>query len=488
MHRMNGVDAQILMSDDGRMHTHVGILTILEGTAEDGSPITLDRIRALLEERLPLMPLFTWHVKKVPLNLDYPVFVEDPDFDLDDHVWETAVAKPGTDKQLGELVGRLYSRPLDLQRPLWELYLIHGLEGGRVAMLTKIHHAAIDGVTGIELTGTLMDATPEGRVVEPPVAAAPEPEPSDLGLALRGVVALPRQAVRAARVTPRVLRNLDQTNTRNLPGGLSLSEAANAFYDRITRGRDGEVLSRPAGKAPNISMGGPVSAHRAVSFTKLDLATVRAIRATMPGTTINDVVVALCAGAMRRRMQARGDSLHEPLVACIPIYVGSGGPRTHGNHISLMYIKLPTNEPDPAARLAKSHEALVAAKSLHNAIPAPMMMDAAIATPPALLAGAARTVAMLGEAGLTSPTQNVTISNVPGPQVQLYCAGAKVIGQFPLSIVLHGLAATITILSYNGSLDIGIVTERHHAPDVWELVDDFGAELKALVKATGVAQ
>jgi diacylglycerol O-acyltransferase len=488
MHRMSGVDAQILLSDDGRMHTHVGILTILEGTAEDGSPITLDRIRALLEERLPLMPLFKWRAKKVPLNLDYPVWVEDPDFELDEHLWEMAVAKPGTDKQLGELVGSLSSRPLDLERPLWEMYLIHGLEGGRVAMLTKIHHAAIDGVTGIGLTGTLMDPTPEGRVIEPPVEAPPEPEPSDLGLALRGVVALPRQAMRAARVAPRVLRNLDQTNTRNLPGGLALSEAANAVYNRVTKGRDGEILSPPAGKAPIISMGGPVSAHRATSFTKLDFATVHAIRAKSPGTTINDVVVALCAGAIRRRVQARGDSLFEPLIGMIPIYVGTGAPATHGNHISLMYIKLPTNEPDPAVRLAKSHEALVAAKSLHNAVPAPTMMDAAITTPPALLAGAARAVATLSEAGLVRPTQNVTISNVPGPQVQLYCAGAKVVGQFPMNIVLHGMAASVTILSYNGSLDVGIITERHNAPDVWELVDDFAAELKALVKATGAAE
>jgi diacylglycerol O-acyltransferase / wax synthase len=488
MHRMSGVDAQFLVADDGRQHTHVSMLTILEGTAEDGTPVTMDRIRTLVEERLPLMPLFKWRLKMVPLNLDYPVWIEDPDFDLDEHLWEMALPKPGTDRQLGDLVGSISSRPLDLQRPMWELYLIHGLEGGRLAILTKIHHSAIDGVSGVELTGTILDRTPEGRTIDPPVETAPQRAPSDVELALRGLAALPRQAYRAARVTPRTLRKLDQAPTmRNLPGGTSLSEVASRVYNLITRGEDGEILSNPAGKAPVISMGGPVSAHRGFAFISLDFNTVSSIRAKTPGTTINDVVVALCSGAMRRRLQARGDALLDPLIAGVPLHVGSGA-STHGNHISMMYVQIPTNEPDPAVRLAKSHEALVAAKSMHHAVPAPVMVDASYTTPPAMLAGAARTLSVLAAAGLVRPTHNVTISNIPGPQVRLYCAGAKVIGQFPVNVMMDGMAASLTILTYNGDLNVTITTDRHNAPDFWELAQDIADELEALAVATGVAE
>jgi diacylglycerol O-acyltransferase len=487
MHRLNAVDAQWLVSDDGRQHTHVSMVTLLEGTAADGTPMTLDRIRDLLEQRIHLMPVFRWRLREVPLNLDYPLLVEDPEFDLDEHLWEVAVPKPGTNEQLEDLVSQVHSRPLDLTRPLWELHLIHGLEGGRVAVLTKVHHAAVDGVNGIELLGTMLDPTPEGRPIEPPRESAPEREPSDVELALRGVAALPRQAYRAARATPRTLRNMDQAFLRNMPGTEPASSAARRLYDVFTSGRDGEILSQPAGQAPHIRMGGPVSPHRAWAFTTQDLATVKAIRAKYPGTTVNDVLVAICAGAMRRRLQARGELPSDPLIAANILYVGSSA-TGRGNHISIMFTELPTNEPDPKVRLTRSHERMAEVKSMHKAVPAPVLMEAAATTPPVMLSGAARTLAVLAASGMVRPSHNVVISNLPGPQVPLFMAGARVLGQYPVNLVMDGMAASFTILSYNGSLDIGITTDRHNAPDVRELAGDFVDELQLLAQVVGVAE
>jgi diacylglycerol O-acyltransferase / wax synthase len=254
------------------------------------------------------------------------------------------------------------------------MYVIHGLENNRTAMLTKIHHAAVDGVSGVELLGTILDPTSEIREFAPPDEdKPPEPEPSDLQLAALGIGALPRQAARAARALPRTLRQMDHVPTmRNLPGAGTLSRAADQVYRALTRDKDGEILSHPAGKAPRITMGGSVTAHRRFAFTTLDLNTVKAIRAQVPGTTINDVLVALCSGAMRRRLLARADLPTDPLIAGVPISVRppEGG---EGNHISLMYVQMPTNEADVMTRLQKSHEVMKAAKTLHHAVPAPVM-------------------------------------------------------------------------------------------------------------------
>ncbi len=480
LHRLNGVDAQWLAADDGRQHTHVCLLTILEGAAEDGASFDLPRLRGVLEERIHLIPIFRRRLKQVPLDLDYPVFVEDAEFDIDSHLWEMAVPEPGTDQQLAELVARIASRPLDKARPLWEIHVIHGLEHGRVAMLTKIHHAAVDGVSGIELLSILLDDTAEGRDVEPePPMSSPESEPSDVELLARGVGSLPRQVARAARSLPRTLRHLDQVPTmRNLPGAGTLSTAADETYRLLTRHHDGEIVTQPAGKAPRISMGGPVSPHRRFAFASLDLPTVKAIKAQLPGLTVNDVVIALCAGAMRRRLLARGDDLSEPLIAGVPISTGQPGKTdSGGNHISMMYVQIPTDRPDVVERLQRSHEVMIAAKTLHNAVPVPVMQNASYATPAATLARAARTLSILSWNGWVDPPHNVTISNIPGSRVPLYCAGARVIGQYPVNVLLDGLAASLTVLSYQDDLNLGITVDRDNVPDVWDLADDFITEL-----------
>lgn len=486
MRRLSSVDAQFLAIENGRAHAHVCQLTILEGASLDGRAVTLDSIRTVIEERLHLMPPFRWRLKPVPFGLDYPVFADDPDFDLDAHLWEMALPEPADAPALGELVARLASRPLDRSRPLWEAHLIHGLAEGRVALLTKVHHCLVDGVSGLELLSTILDVTPEGREIEQQ-AAELEPASSDLSLLARGVAALPRQQVRMVRALPSTLRHLDQLPTmRNLPGSGLLSTAADSAYRLVTRNRDGEILERPAGAAPRVSFGGRISAQRRFAFGTLDLETVKAVKNTRPGTTVNDVVVALCGGALRRRLAARGDVPSSPLVAFVPISVRekAGG---YGNHIASMIVAIPTDEADPVTRLERAHEVMMSAKTRHRAMPATLLMDANHTVPPALLGRVARAIATTTANGWIDPPFNVTISNLPGSRTPLYCAGARVVAQHPVNVLMDGLPISLTLLSYEDNLDFGITADRDLVPDVWHLKDDLEAELAELAAAVGVA-
>ena len=227
MRRLDSVDAQFLAIEDGRTHAHVCQLTIIEGKDADGAPVTAQTIRDLIAQRIHLMPPFRWRVKEVPFGLDYPVFVDDTQFDLDSHIWELALPAPGDAKQLGELVGQLASRPLDRSRPLWEVHVILGLADGHVAMLTKLHHAAVDGVSGVEMLSILLDDSPAGREIEAPYEQPTTREPGDLELLARAVVGLPRQPLRMVRALPATLRHIDQLpSMRTIPGAKYVSGAA----------------------------------------------------------------------------------------------------------------------------------------------------------------------------------------------------------------------------------------------------------------------
>ena len=234
------------------------------------------------------------------------MFVQDGHFDVDSHIWESALPAPGAPKQLRDAVGQIASRPLDRSRPLWELHLIHGLRGGRVAMLTKLHHSAIDGVSGIEMLGALLDPTPSARRETPPPAVPATTageDPSDVELLARAVVSLPRQPVRMVRGLPATLRHIDELPTmRTLPGAGVISGAADRAARIATRNRDGRDLQRTRPTAARVSFGEKISPHRRFAFGSLSLPTIKAIKNEMPGATVNDVVVAVCAGALRRRM------------------------------------------------------------------------------------------------------------------------------------------------------------------------------------------
>ncbi|GAA1477833.1 wax ester/triacylglycerol synthase family O-acyltransferase [Nocardioides aestuarii] len=487
MRRLSSFDTQFLAAEDGRTHTHVVQLTVVEGTTYDGRPVTLETVRSVIAERIHLLPLFTMTLRTVPFDLDYPVLVEDPAFDLDDHLWEMALPSPGTDEQLGDLVARVASRPLDRGRPLWEVYVVRDLAEGRVAVLTKISHALVDGVSGLELLSTLLDVAPEGRDVEPPDQPRELPAPpSDLSLLARGVASLPRQQVRMLSALPATLRHLDQLPTmRTLPGTGPLTRAADAVYGLITRDRDGAILERPTGPGPEVSFGGRISAHRRFAFGTLDLDTVKAVKDTKPGLTVNDVVVAVTAGAVRRRLLARGDSVTEPLVAYVPISVRTPG-TGFGNHIASLIAEIPTDEPDPVARLERSHATMQSAKTRHRATPATLLTDANHTVPPALFGRVARAISFTAANGLIDPAFNLTVSNLPGSRIPLHLAGARVVSQHPVNLVFNGHGLAVTLLSYQDRLDFGLTVDRDNFPDVWHLAADLEAALAELAEAVGV--
>ena len=480
MRQLSSLDVQFLALEDARQTGHVAGVAILDPSTTESGTLECADIQALIAERLPQLPPLRWRLAEVPLGLDYPYWVDDVDFDLDFHVRELALPAPGSDQQLAEQVARITSRPLDRARPLWELYLIHGLAEGHVAMLTKIHHALIDGISGAEIMGLLLDLGPEAPKLPAVVdwKGAAETAPSGTEMLARGLLGLPRYPVRALRSLPRAIPNLEDTPFSTLPGAGLLSGMAGRA-GRIA-GREIPVREGPKLVAPKTSFNGRISAQRRFAFGRLSLDEVKAVK-NIHGCTVNDVVVSICAGAVRRWLVEHEELPDAPLVAQVPVSVRSGEQvGTYGNRILLMSAPLFVDEADPVRRLQVTHEAMGDMKRRHKALPADLLQDANHFIPPAVFSRAARLTFRLSTSGAGRPNWNLVISNVPGPQVPLYCAGAQLVANYPVSVITDGMGLNITVMSYRGSMDFGIVADREQMPDVWKLIGWLGEELAAL--------
>jgi WS/DGAT/MGAT family acyltransferase len=480
MRQLSSLDAQFLALETPRQSGHIGSLAILDPSTRPAGTLAVADIKALIAERLVLLPPLRWRLQEVPLSLDFPYWVEDDDFDLDFHVRELALAAPGSDAQLCQQVARIIARPLDRARPLWELYLISGLASGHTAMLTKIHHALIDGISGTEITGLLLDLTPTGRDLPPTEEAGEDGSaPGQLAMLARAVRGVPRYPLRALRSLPAAVPNLQETPFSTLPGVGVLGGVAK-WIERAITGVDGPVHARERMVAPKTSFNGRVSAHRRVVFGQLKLDAVKAVKNAY-GCTVNDVIVSICAGAVRRWLVAHDELPEAPLVAQIPVSVRTDEQiGTYGNRIILMSAPLYTDEADPVRRLMRMHEALAGMKERYRALPADLLQDANNFIPPAVFARAARLTLRLATSRPGRPTWNLVISNVPGPQFPLYCAGARLIANYPLSVITDGLGLNITVMSYCGSLDFGIVSDRDQMPDVDKLMGWLGEALEEL--------
>jgi diacylglycerol O-acyltransferase / wax synthase len=466
MRQLTSLDAQFLALETPRQAGHVGGVAILDPSTAPGGTLDCAGMKRLLEERLPLLPPFRWKLAEVPLGLDYPYWVDDQDFDLDFHVRELALPAPGSDEQLAEQVARIFARPLDRARPLWELYVIHGLPHGHVAALTKIHHALIDGMSGAEIMGLLLDLEPTGRELPPAPEHVPEGKPGELEMLGRGLLGLPRYPLRALRSLPRAVPNIDDTPFGTLPGAGTLA--------RLT-GRAPSSL-----RAPKTSFNGRVSPHRRFAFGQLALDDVK-IAKNAHGCTVNDVVVSMCAGVVRRWLVEHSELPAEPLVAQIPVSVRTNEQAgTYGNRIMLMAAPLFTNVDDPVERLMLTHAAMGDMKQRHKALPAELLQDANHFIPPAVFSRAARATFRLATSSPGRPTWNLVISNVPGPQFPLYMAGAELQANYPVSVITDGMGLNITVMSYRGRMDFGIVADRDQMSDVQCLIDWLGDELEAL--------
>jgi diacylglycerol O-acyltransferase len=479
MRQLTSLDAQFLALETARQSGHVAGVAILDPSTAPGGTLELADMQMLIAERLPLLPPLRWRLAEVPLGLDYPYWIDDPDFDLDFHVRELALPPPGTDAQLAEQVTRITARPLDRTRPLWELYLIQGLESGYTAMLTKIHHALIDGMSGAEIMGILLDLTPEGRELPESPPFGDDREPSELEMLARGLLGVPRYPVRMLRSLPSAVPNIEETPFNTLPGAGTIGRLTRRLQKTIA-GSDGQSLPRTNLTAPKTSFNGRISAHRRFAFGQLPLDAVKAVKNDY-GCTVNDVIVSICAGAVRRWLIEHDELPADPLVAQIPISVRTSEQAgTFGNRIMLMSAPLFTNEPDPVTRLHRTHDALKQMKERHKALPAQLLQDANHFIPPAVFARAARLTFRLSTSGAGRPAWNLVISNVPGPQVPLYCAGAELKANYPVSVITDGMGLNITVMSYCGHLDFGIVADRDQMPDVWSLMDWLADSLEEL--------
>jgi diacylglycerol O-acyltransferase / wax synthase len=482
MRQLTSLDAQFLAMETPRTVGHVSGLAVLDPSTAPGGRLGTEEMCRLISDRLHLLPPFRWRLASVPFDLDLPYWIEDPDFDLDFHVREIGLPAPGDRGQLAEQVARIVARPLDRAHPLWELYVIQGLEDGRVALLTKIHHAAVDGMSGAEIMSILFDTSMEGRELPPPEAGddAGERQPSQLELLGRGLLGLPRP-LRALSVLPAALPRLDSVPVVGaMPGALAVSRAFTRIA-RLGRGtKDGGVLERTNVRAPLTRFNARVSPHRRFAFTSLPLERVKAIK-NAAGVTVNDTVVAICAGALRAWLDERGELPAEPLVSMVPVSVRSREEQqTFGNRVSTMFVPIPTDEPDPRRRLTRAHEILLAAKERHRALPADLLADASRFVPPALAARAARVTFEVLSSRRVAPTLNLVISNVPGPRDPLYCAGARLEANFPVSVIVHGVGLNITCLSYMDHVDFGIVVDRDQVEDAWTIIAALEAALAEL--------
>ena len=481
MRQLTSLDAQFLALETPRIYGHVTGVLVLDPSTAPGGNLTVAELQKLILERLPLIPIFKWRLAEVPFGIDFAYWVDDPDFDIDFHVRELALVPPGSMAQLEEQVARLFSRPLDRSRPLWEIYLIHGLEHGRVALMTKVHHAVIDGLSGAEILGSLLDLTPEGRPAPPPAPDddGPQRMPSQLEMLGRGIAGIPQYPLRLLRSFPAALPHFEEVGIFSiLPGAGIVGAAARRLQAALSRSP--VVSARRLSTPPHTSFNGRISAHRRIVFGRLPLDTVKAVK-NRHGVTVNDVVVSICAGVVRRWLQQHEELGKQPLIAQIPVSVRSPEQQgTFGNRILLMGVELHTEIPDPVDRLRATRESLAEMKERDAALPASLLQDANNFIPPALFTRAAQLTYAWTSNPRLRPTWNLVVSNVPGPQIPLYCAGALLEAIYPVSVIMDGLGLNITVMSYNGSLDIGIVADRDVMPDVGTMIRWLADELEAL--------
>ncbi|HZQ31965.1 MAG TPA: wax ester/triacylglycerol synthase family O-acyltransferase [Mycobacterium sp.] len=461
MQRLSGLDASFLYLETAQQPLHVCSLLELDTSTIPGG-YTFDRLKDELALRIKGMPIFREKIVDSPFNLDHPVWAEDDDFDIEHHVHRIGLPAPGGRNELAEICGHIASLQLDRSRPLWETWVIEGVDGtdagqgGRLAILTKVHHAGVDGVSGANLMSVLCSTEPD----------APPPEPVDgaggvnqLELAVGGLVRFATRPLQLAKVVPLTLASAVET---------------------VRRGVSGKAMTAPF-RAPQTPFNAKVTGHRNIAWAKLDLEDLKTVKNRF-GVKLNDVVMALCAGVLRKFLLDRGELPDNPLVAMVPVSVRDKSDRAGRNQVSGMFSSLHTDIDDPAERLHAISKANSAAKEHSSAIAATLLQDWSQFAAPAVF-GIAMRVYSSSRLTESRPVHNLVISNVPGPQMPLYFVGAEIKAMYPLGPIFHGSGLNITVMSLNGKLDVGLISCPELLPDLWDLADDFGAGLAELLAA-----
>ena len=514
MSQLTAVDTNFLNVESGGTVAHIGGLGIVDPTGCPGGVLTREAVIELVRRRAHLARPLRRKLSTAPFGIDRPYWIEDPDFDPAWHVHEVGLPAPGTDLQLGAEIARLHERPLDRRRPLWELYVVQGLQGGRAAIFTKVHHAAVDGVLGAELLTALLDTEPRSLAAGPPTeiraepgleaatagdrgtagergkpgaagatADRPERPPGMLGVVGAGLARAALHPFRTARSMARAAPYLDQIPVIGQYPGADL--VASAVQSVLRRDGAPKPPRLPRLRPPRTPFDGPIGVRRGFAFGSLPLAEVQRVRHAL-GVSANDIVMAMCATALRRWL-IKCDALPErPLVVAVPVSLRRCGTGDGANRLSAMIAPLATHIADPAARFQAVRESMGAVKRRFVSTSAGNWFEELSAMVPAAFSGRATRLALRMAPALVQPV-NLMISNVPGPRRPLYLCGARVLAYHPASVIsdLTG-GVNITVFSYNGSLDVGVVACPDLVRDVWELVDylrDALDEMKILADA-----
>ncbi|MDX6583253.1 MAG: diacylglycerol O-acyltransferase / wax synthase [Solirubrobacterales bacterium] len=447
--RLSASDMSSLLAERGPIHVHVGATIVVAGKQPEFRELVEH-----VESRLSLIPRFRQRITSVgAIALSNPVWADDPRFDIERHVRRLALPKPGGMAELRELVGRVMSEPLDLTRPLWQLYLVEGLEGKRHAYINKTHHALVDGVAAVDVGTIILDASPEGTEMEVTEERWEPDEPSPELLFVRDASDRIRAPLRAARKAARTTLTMPRSTA-----------------GRVMRTAEGFAKLATSGPtAPRTFLNAEIGRDRRVAYVQTELALLKSIRGGS-GATVNDVILSVAAGGLRRLFERRGVEVPENLVGLVPMSIRRPGEDLElGNRIATLLVRLPVAEGDAGARLERIHAETTRLKASEQATAASLIIEATGWTPPTInrvLAGAiSRPLAF-----------NLVVSNVPGPQVPFYLLGRKIEAIYPfvpLSPQNHALS--IGVLSYDGSVFFGLAGDRDLLADI----DEFAADLDA---------
>jgi len=454
--RLTSVDAGFLHQEDGGAHMHIGGLGVFVGPAPTGQ-----EFRTHIASRLPLVPRYRQKLVKMPLGTGRPVWVEDASFRIGYHVRHTALPAPGGDEQLLTLVSRIVSQRLDRTKPLWEMWLVEGLADDRFALITKTHHAMIDGVGGIDLMTALFDLSPDSEPTDV-VPWQPASTPGPVGLLAHGAVGAVRNLARlGAKGVELSVRPMAAVREAT-----SLVAALGAAAGPIVNAAPASVLNAPPGP------------HRRVEVVRTSLSDYRDVKNAF-GATVNDVVLAAVAGALGRFLEARGEQVQGlALRACVPVSLRTGATGSAGNEIAIMMAPLPVDVADPVERLAAVHRSMEHLKSSRQAEGAAVLTSIENALPPAVLARASRL-------GFSSRVYNLLVTNVPGPQVPIYVLGRQLEELVPLAFLAPEHLLAIAIVSYHGQVTYGLLGDADALPDLADLADHLRDTLAELVAAAG---
>lgn len=467
MKHLSGLDAAFLHIESPEMPMHVGSLNVLrlpEGYQGD----FYEDVKQHIAQRMHLAEVFTRKLVLMPFDISDPIWVEDEDLDLDYHIRHITLPKPGTNRQLQQYVARLHSSLLDRSRPLWEFFIIDGLKSGEVALYTKAHHAGIDGQAGIAVAQAIFDTEPTGRVVRPARAKVRRHQ-TQLGLAELASAALRNTVIqygKLARMLPGMVRAARES--------LQASRAASAGKPRQSLTQRLNIF------APRTPLNVTITNQRAFAGRTVPLAEVKQIAKRL-GVSLNDVVLATTGGALAKFLRELGELPARPLAAAVPVSLREAGDATGNNQVSMVLMTLATDVKDPVERARRISAATAATKQTMSRLKTVIPTDFPILGSPWLISGVASMIERSRVMNMLPPVANLVISNVPGPNFPLYFAGAELTSYYPVSIPAHGMALNVTVQSYNGRLDYGLIACRKVLPDVGDLGDLIVAEHKKLL-------